>query len=136
MLRSTTWMDRVLAPFVSAACRNSDNRKLVLPFLRGLPCKPSISMIRIHSWFGVAHGAAGGPGFFAGLLLFLVALDAQLVHDLLLGELPLGLELLDGASLLREDRVADGTVDQFHLMPLVGEVHVPTGAAIQEDFGG
>src|SRR5512137_2218509 len=116
MLRSTTWMVRVTAPRCSAACRNVDRRKFVLPFLRGLPCKPRISMARVRSLFDVAGRAGGGAGLLAGLLLFLVALDAQLVHDLLLGELSLGLELLDAAGLLREDRVADRAVHEFRLV--------------------
>src|SRR5512147_168833 len=82
MRRSATRTSRVTAPRSSAAFRKADSRNWVLPFLRGLPCNPRISMA-FASALDVALGAGNRPGTLAGRLAFLVALGAQLVHDLL-----------------------------------------------------
>jgi len=52
--------------------------------------------------FDVTCRAGGRSGFFSGPLLFFMALGALLVHDLLFGKLPLGLEFFDGAGFLRK----------------------------------
>jgi hypothetical protein len=106
----------------------------VFPFLRGLPCKPRINMIVFRLRFDVTFRAGGRASFFPSPLLFFVALDAQLVHDLLLGEIPLGLELLDGPGFLGKSRMANGAVRQLLLMALVREGDLAARAAFQDDF--
>jgi len=76
-------------------------------------------------------GAAGNrSGRSAGLFPFTVAMDAQMLHDLLLFQFSRGFQLLDTADLLGEKPVADPAVFQALLVLPVRQAYVPPPAAV------